>query len=317
MRNLKFAVLFVLVFVGIACALEVEDYMPLMIGNSWTNQDSTIDGIDTTISEIIDTATMFGYLTYIFEDRTGEVIDTSYMQLRSDGIYGLNQVGDDGELMLMKMCANPFNIGDTWEVFTIDTSWEDTMGYTYYQHIEAIGEAETIEDVVTIPPMIFPDCVKLNITGEYDMVVVMRDETVYVFSGSMGEHSIWIAEGVGPVKSYDMEIEEDDTTEEFSVLIDYHISDIVEKRILPLEILHKVYPNPFNASVTISVLEGMGIEIFDLRGNVVAVSSELLAVGADNREFIWHPDESISSGIYLVRASLMGQTSTKRIVYLK
>ncbi|MCD6595217.1 hypothetical protein J7L68_06045 [bacterium] len=36
------------------------------------------------------------------------------------------------------------------------------------------------------------------------------------------------------------------------------------------------------------------------------------------RTFIWHPDKSISSGIYFVRARMAdGWTITKRIVYLK
>ncbi|MBN2542245.1 hypothetical protein JXI42_05220 [bacterium] len=33
--------------------------------------------------------------------------------------------------------------------------------------------------------------------------------------------------------------------------------------------------------------------------------------------FTWSPDETISSGIYLVRASCGGKSITKRVVYLK
>jgi len=42
------------------------------------------------------------------------------------------------------------------------------------------------------------------------------------------------------------------------------------------------------------------------------------STGGASRRFIWTPDKSIASGIYLVRATTQdGQTITKRIVYLK
>jgi len=91
-----------------------------------------------------------------------------------------------------------------------------------------------------------------------------------------------------------------------------------------------VSPNPFNSSVRFQV-SGNGcqvsrIEIFDLKGNVVwVVGDERLAVSDDNRqpptsnrEFIWTPDESITSGIYLVKARTKDrQTTSTRVVYLR
>jgi len=42
------------------------------------------------------------------------------------------------------------------------------------------------------------------------------------------------------------------------------------------------------------------------------------STGGASSEFIWHPDESIKSGIYIVRAMTEdGRTIAKRIVYLK
>jgi len=84
-------------------------------------------------------------------------------------------------------------------------------------------------------------------------------------------------------------------------------------------------PNPFNSSVRLQVSgvsgQGIGIEIFDLRGNIVAVSGGRLAVGDNNRqsitEFIWQPDESITSGVYIVKTSIGEQAISKRIVYLR
>jgi alpha-tubulin suppressor-like RCC1 family protein len=109
---------------------------------------------------------------------------------------------------------------------------------------------------------------------------------------------------------------------------------------LPAEIRLWVYPNPFNSAVTIAI-DGVGggsrvpfdVEIFDVNGRMV----DEMTVGATRRvarstgqppvdpyEYVWQPDESLPSGVYLVRArvetgSISGATatSTKRIVYLK
>ena len=108
-----------------------------------------------------------------------------------------------------------------------------------------------------------------------------------------------------------------------------------------------VFPNPFNSSVVITVetqnLASLPtIAIYDLRGNVVyapSIPRSLSPRGErddatvwDGSEspspwgegfrmrgkYIWQPDKSIASGIYLVRATTEdGQTITKRIVYLK
>jgi len=110
------------------------------------------------------------------------------------------------------------------------------------------------------------------------------------------------------------------------------------------------YPNPFNSSVTISIDAPVGaihvlplqIEIFDIAGRHIKTlrPSATSGTGPSGLEkggmevpllkgdlggsFTWTPNESIASGIYLVRArfdtrSLSGaETSTiKRIVYLK
>ncbi|MCD6418829.1 hypothetical protein J7M00_08625, partial [bacterium] len=108
-----------------------------------------------------------------------------------------------------------------------------------------------------------------------------------------------------------------------------------------------VFPNPFNSAVSISAPAGAEIAIYDLRGNVVYAPSiprslspqgerddALVGAGSEGQSpspsregfrmrgsFIWQPDESIPSGIYLVRATIPQQNKsvvcTKRIVYLK
>jgi len=121
------------------------------------------------------------------------------------------------------------------------------------------------------------------------------------------------------------------------------IEDKTEK--VPVTIDLNVYPNPFNSSCVISVSgewSAVGddnrqpptanrIEIYDLRGTL-----QLRSVPSDNRSlsggcraesrqvetnnnhtFIWRPDESISSGIYLIRVKKDEQIIQKRVVYLK
>ena len=89
------------------------------------------------------------------------------------------------------------------------------------------------------------------------------------------------------------------------------------------------YPNPFNSSVKITVSDGRGlarqtptkIAIYDLQGNVVgsmcASTAGDAGIATTNSEYIWTPDKSIASGIYLVRASVGQSIAERKIIYLK
>jgi len=109
------------------------------------------------------------------------------------------------------------------------------------------------------------------------------------------------------------------------------------------------HPNPFNSALTINIDAHVGaihelplrIEIFDIAGRRVSVIArpEAAAISSNQgdcfvgqspsrndakTEFIWQPDESLGSGVYLVRVRFdssqrpgEGQTVTKRVVYLK
>ncbi|MCD6595244.1 T9SS type A sorting domain-containing protein, partial [bacterium] len=86
----------------------------------------------------------------------------------------------------------------------------------------------------------------------------------------------------------------------------------------------QTYPNPFNSSVAITANVGANgvrqtIEIFDINGKCVGAGLAPAQQQGDrkNRPYIWTPDKTISSGIYLVHASFQGQTIVKRIIYLK
>ncbi len=113
------------------------------------------------------------------------------------------------------------------------------------------------------------------------------------------------------------------------------------------------HPNPFNSAITITI-DGaaichsresgnpevvMALEIFDLNGRRVAQLSDRGTVGAgftpalndvaDNNErdgarpsptthkFVWTPDETVTSGVYLVRAGIDGKTVSRKVVLLK
>ena len=69
-----------------------------------------------------------------------------------------------------------------------------------------------------------------------------------------------------------------------------------------------------------------GIEIYDLRGNVVVAVGVRVSLmkphdekGFDSSNpYIWTPDETIASGIYIVKARTAdGGTAMKRVVYLR
>ena len=129
-------------------------------------------------------------------------------------------------------------------------------------------------------------------------------------------------------------------------------STLVEEQFEPRDFDLSLYPNPFNSSITISLDFGSEsaqssstlppgacrVEIFDINGRIV----DNLSVGEGPRAFpldgnspngsaqgrsptniIWQPNESLASGVYLVRATVDPSTGsgtetiTKRVVYLK
>jgi len=95
-------------------------------------------------------------------------------------------------------------------------------------------------------------------------------------------------------------------------LIDTMLCDnlgITEEDFLPTDIYIETNPNPFNSSVSITAPENAGVEIFDIEGRKIGE----LAGG----EQVWQPDENLGSGVYLVRATVGDETTSKRIVYLK
>ncbi len=108
-----------------------------------------------------------------------------------------------------------------------------------------------------------------------------------------------------------------------------HVPAVIsETTLLPSTFSLSAYPNPFNSSVTIA-LDGVGarIEIYDVTGRRV----DEMTVGAycihpfdgstrltpTTQEYIWTPDKSLPSGVYLVRATFGDCEMARRVVYLK
>ncbi|RKZ28350.1 hypothetical protein DRQ26_01260 [bacterium] len=93
-------------------------------------------------------------------------------------------------------------------------------------------------------------------------------------------------------------------------------------------------PEPFNSSVMIETSSSLynikNVSIYDLRGNVVFEKSFDLSASSREervsnkgavRRIIWTPERNVASGIYLVRAVLIGSDAslicTKKVVYLR
>jgi hypothetical protein len=80
--------------------------------------------------------------------------------------------------------------------------------------------------------------------------------------------------------------------------------DIMENKPATKNLL-SISPNPFNSTCKINAPEGSIIKIYDINGKLVACPT-------NNR---WQP--STSGGIYFVRCDYNGQTTVKRVAYLK
>jgi len=99
----------------------------------------------------------------------------------------------------------------------------------------------------------------------------------------------------------------------------------------PSNISLSAYPNPFNSAVSISAPEGAEVEVFDLNGRRVAQLPDGGTVGVGLKParaggsetlpygsvYLWTPDKSLGSGVYLVRARVGDKEAMKRVVYLK
>ncbi len=88
----------------------------------------------------------------------------------------------------------------------------------------------------------------------------------------------------------------------------------------PEEFSITVSPNPFNSSCQITAPEAATVTIFDLRGRLVSALSSPIEghkAPSSKRSYIWQPEQSLSSGIYIVKVSTDNRSTSKNILYLK
>jgi len=116
----------------------------------------------------------------------------------------------------------------------------------------------------------------------------------------------------------------------------------VDETSKPDELSISISPNPFNSAVTITIDAPVGaihelplqVEIFDVNGRRVSVIArpEAAAISSNKgdcfvgqspsrndgqSEFVWQPDLTLPSGVYLIRAGINGCQTSRRLVYLK
>jgi len=79
-----------------------------------------------------------------------------------------------------------------------------------------------------------------------------------------------------------------------------------------------VSPNPFNSSCIITAPSGAKVEIYDLRGRLISKGIQPFAESQGKRTFIWQPDKTIRSGVYIVKATMEnGRQKVKRVVLVR
>jgi len=114
----------------------------------------------------------------------------------------------------------------------------------------------------------------------------------------------------------------------------------IAERALPGDFEIRAYPNPFNSSVTISISgvcdTPLRVEIYDVAGRLIHIIARpnAAAISQNNRSsvsldtrrddvsinnggFVWTPDESLGSGVYLIKIGNSQENKLIKTVYLK
>ncbi len=300
----KLTVVLALILVFVAFADDSEDYFPTGIGYTWTYQDSGAEGIDTTFSEQVGTEMMMGYETWITEETFDGSVDSSYMQIRTDGVYFLVSFFDSlgSDRRAIQVAPAVVNVGDSWTAADIETSMV-MSGYTMNLEItinmEVIGREE-----VFVPAGGFESCLKLASETEFYYEVSSGGVVVAEGGGVQNRDTTWHAQFVGPAMSHGMDYEIDymsgeisDSNKTASYLLEYDFTGIDEDIATPDDIAIRAFPNPFNSAVSIQAPDGAEVEVYDINGHRIAELPDVV-----NGVTRWEPGESVNSGVYFVRA---------------
>ena len=308
MRNKACLVIaFAFLWLSFAFASQLEfratDYLPLGVGYTWHYLDSSAMGIDTVINTIIDDTTIPGGPAYVIVSTYADTAETSLIQIRSDGIYDITLVG------ATKILPATFRIGDSWAVFSLDSSW-DSAGFTYHIQMDVESRAETLEDV-TVPAGSFSDCIKVISDGEIHLQVLSGGVPFYdtTFRGNLRE--VWYARHIGVVRSIDHDIT-GMSPDHFGALLSYSLTEESESPAKPVNNDLLVAPNPFNSACFIRVPEGAKIEIFDVTGKLIE------SLKSENGSAVWRPKDGIGSGVYIIKADVDGKARpSARVIFIK
>ncbi len=309
MNKSMMLLLVVLCCACLAQTIRSNIYYPIEVGNKYTCIFTVhaTDSSDTRYYETVDTFFMGGYKTYLTEAMraSDSLFDTLLTQIDSLGVYSLVNFYRRYDYFLMM--PRQFNIGDTWIISNIETTYDIGGGYRCIErHSDYVFETSIVESVL-LDMGTFYNCLKIESASYQTITIMFHSDTS---SDTLIKHppgySI-CAPNVGNILSFSIDRGETVYT---SVVIDYKIAGIIESekpQVCELEIL--AYPNPFNSSCRIDVNRSSEIEILDTKGRVIYRSKDA--------HFIWKPDRNIRSGIYFVRASNGEVSITKRILYLK
>jgi hypothetical protein len=314
MKRLILMVALVAVFAAVADSSA--DYFPVGIGYTWTYQDSNEVGIVTTLNEMVGTEIIDGYETWITVETSPEAVDTSFTQLRADGIYMIVEFMEE-ERRPVRIAPSDIDVGTSWTAADIDTSFNMSGADISIQIVvsmEAIGR-----ETVVVPAGSFASCLKIAMESEFTYEITFGGMPFASGSGVQSRDTTWHAQFVGMIQSRGMEYEIDmmsgtiaDSSKTASYLQGYNFTNISENSRKPAEMSIIAYPNPFNSSVSIDVPEKAEIAIFDINGRKIADFGVV-----ENGSLRWQPATSVESGVYFVRANLDGNSLTQRVMFIK
>ena len=315
----RMMIILALAVVFAVIADDSADYFPVGIGYTWTYQDSSVAGVDTAYHEQVGTEMMLGYETWITQMTDSEGTDSSYTQVRPDGIYAiidfLDSLGSDQRAI--QVAPEEVNIGDSWVSADVDTEFA-MSGLDMHLEITITMEALRREDVF-VPAGSFESCIVIAMESEFAYEVSMGGTPLAEGEGVQGRDTTWHAQFVGTVKSRGMEYEIDfagggiaDSNKTASYLLEYDFTNVAEVSPKPSDMDIAAYPNPFNRAVTVDVPAGANVSIFDINGRCVADFGTV-----ENGIVRWAPTANIESGVYFARATAGESSVTRRVMFIK
>jgi len=91
----------------------------------------------------------------------------------------------------------------------------------------------------------------------------------------------------------------------FPLNVDENAANIPDQRYISLA------PNPFNAVLRITAPEGADVTIFDTNGRMIR------SLNGSEGTFFWQPNDSNTSGVYLVKSVINNEVRLDKVIYLK